>query len=279
MVLACFAIYAERDSLIAFVDKSSWGFISLALVMGVITTYTRCFTHAAFLAHYPNMKGLSDVLHGYLISQIGKYLPGKVFGIVSQSIHLENKAVSSSVVAATINQFVTTNLCAVFISCLIIGTLSEIKPAFSIGIGVLGIVCYFFSFIAVDKLSKHIPQYSLQNQLKIAFWILLEWLFFILAIYFCLPIGASLSDAAFLGAVYAIASIAGSLAIVVPSGLFVREAVFVYCSSLTGFETGDLIGIAIILRIVFTFADIGAYLLFIPVKLNLSTNISSSAKN
>lgn len=266
IILASLAIYSEWGALQTFIEKTSFAFLMLATSMAIVTTYLRCFTHVAFLQPYNPKNRTKEIVFGYLMSQIGKYLPGKIFGLVSQSIHLEDKALSKSVVAATINQFFTTNLCAVIVAlAIILNTKNEFR-FLSTAILALGLFLYFLSFPIARKIFKLLPPYGLRSQLLIGFWILLEWVFFILAIYFCLPGGHHLLDAAYLGAIYSIASIAGSLAIIVPSGLFVREAIFVLLIEGTGFTTGDLIGIAIILRVIFTVADLGAYCLYIPFR-------------
>ena len=64
-----------------------------------------------------------------------------------------------------------------------------------------------------------------------------------------------LADAMLLGAVYLLAAVGSLLIIVVPSGLVVREALFVWLGSRYGFEPAMLLFLGLILRVALTFSE------------------------
>jgi hypothetical protein len=59
-----------------------------------------------------------------------------------------------------------------------------------------------------------------------------------------------------LGGSYAAASFAANLAVLMPSGLFVREAFFLFVASRLGFDPATIIALGAVIRVILTLSDL-----------------------
>lgn len=214
----------------------------------------------------------------YLVGQIGKYLPGSVWSFVLQ-MELAKRAGVPRVNGFTAT-IVTLGLSTA--SALAIGLIGlpylfavgGIAPWLILGLLPVAAICATPPVLTrlVNLLLKLMRRRSLPQPLGWAHvgraigWTSLAWVCFGTHLWFLATSGV---DTGFGGwvqsiGVFALAMTAGSLALVAPSGIGIREAIIV--AALAPFvPTGVALGLALASRLVFTVADLiaaaGAWLL------------------
>lgn len=266
-------------------EFSQWGIATLLAALGA------ALAMLSFKAGYHVLQfsrlgqgsrpGALQIATAYAASQVVRYLPGKVLGIVYQSTRLAPEVPAFRVVAANLIQGIYTNL-------LTLCVLASILASVLTGDARVGIVLWLCGGLAVTLghgqcavergthwLARRLPHRWHRGALPVvgngwasaipcAALLMAEWLPYF-AIWFLLaPSTASadpLTTAILLGASYAGASFAANLAVLMPSGLFVREALFLFVASQLGFDAATIIALGAVARIILTLSDI----LFAPI--------------
>jgi uncharacterized membrane protein YbhN (UPF0104 family) len=206
----------------------------------------------------------------YFISRLVRYVPGKIWGMYYHSERLSDAVPRSVIWSANLVQFSDANL----FSCIVIfGFLVYVKLGTALAIFSLALFLVVFFWIQkkhivasllmvlVKKLKINVselvyPTFSSKNALLRIFMLCVDWLFFILA-WIVLSSGyLPLSSAVSLSILYAGASLIGLAVVIVPSGLFIREASFIALAAWFGYDETLAALLSIIARLLLTTADV-----------------------
>ncbi len=265
----------------AIIDFShyTWQSMALSLLSLTAMTFVRAYVHRTMLLHIEDTPNADfPAVESYLLSQIIRYIPGKVVGVAAQSIQLSGKPFTPSIWITNLLQYTATNYNAITVIAFSIASIYwRSMPPLFLGM-VISFSIYFFLNYWWVPLSLIKPlagkmtvvkRWPLKKSLKVWFSLQLEWVFFLTGIALLSPINTASYNAIILGILYSFSSIVASLTLIMPSGLLVRESIFIWISSKFGFHTDSIFVLSIMLRIFMTFADVSAYTLFMMVKRTL----------
>lgn len=213
-----------------------------------------------------------EIASAYLSSQVIRYVPGKIWGLVYQVGRLSSSVKPEVVISANIMQMLTTNLCAALL-LLALGL-------FMAGFGVAGTAAAITLIVASEwvhrsrrilgllsalyrKLRPGTAPLAPVQQAQSAPWewsgtatLLSEWVPYFL-VFIVLLVGITDWQTALLfGLQYAAASMLAIFAIAVPGGIAVREALFVIAAGSTSIGVVEPLAFAVALRLVFVAGEI-----------------------
>jgi hypothetical protein len=210
------------------------------------------------------------VAHTYVVSQLVRYLPGKVFGVAYEVHVLSGRVPASRVIATTLIQMMLS-------SAMTVGALGAIAawqlagPMAGVASAAL-VLCAMWAVHAFHTIEwslsrlpdwlprvMHVPGLrDLPRRLAAVATLLLlaEWAPYFLYWHVVAPTGVTLEGAVLIGACYAAASLLANLAIVMPSGLVVREALFLWLGSQLSIDPALLLLLGALTRVMFTLADV-----------------------
>ena len=222
------------------------------------------------------------VRYAYAASQVARYMPGKVFGVILEAQMLAPTMNLKQVFAATLAH---TMLVYTWASVLAVTILTAIAiqsvAVLSILPMVLGLLWLAQRNRWLDRLRKQFasksedttcitlsPKHCRAHAFQCTALLALQWTpFFVMWILLAGP-SHGVCAGLWLAAGYLLASIGGSLLVLAPSGLVVREAAFVWLGTFYGLQASDLVAWAIIARIALTLADVlAAPLLWLALRL------------
>ena len=210
----------------------------------------------------------------YLQSQIVRYLPGKIWGLLYQSQRMATNHRPDVVVIANLWQMVITNILAlgVVVSLLLGFHLSPVWLALLLLV-VLGVE-WIHRYPTIEswglrvfrRVFPRLVPLAANRSLPPMRWkgtalLCAEWVFYFIAFAAFMHGKANWGEVFLIGAWYAGASLIALTAFVVPAGLAVREAIFVAVAAFGGADTASLVLIAALARIVFFSAELLAALL------------------
>lgn len=188
----------------------------------------------------------------YLVAQLLKYLPGRIWAILYQVDKLRQMTGGRMAVAASLTHM----FLSVFGSIVLFGAATRPGPV--IWPFAIAIVCFWLwrggSARYLGIASKEWASGLLLCRL--ALLTLAEWLTFLLAMWLiCCSIGAAHEFSLPLVAFYVVAWIAGSMSVLTPGGLVVREGGFVLLCQLNGVAPEFSLALALLARLVFTVGE------------------------
>jgi len=241
--------------------------IGFLLAMQMVKSLVYLFLLDSELTH---KYGVFGVIMSYSVSQVARYIPGKVFGIATQSMYLSGQFNVRGVWEANLNQYVLTNynsvaiLSAIFFSFyfdnpLIFICLFPLSLTTTILIkhNLVGRIVRFI--IKRLKIKTETNEYKLKQVNKpwlVVHLLNVEWLFYMLCWLFLKPMDFTFTQAILFGTSYALASLLATLVLVMPSGIVVREAAFLVIGGYFGFSNEVLIIYSLVSRVAFTIADL-----------------------
>lgn len=195
-----------------------------------------------------------------LISEIGKYMPGRVLGygyLVIQYKKSEKdtiRVLNSSIYEiylCTISSFIFFTLVHLFTSYEL---LDPYRPLFILSslLGLLSLHPWFFQIVSnlICKLFKRESikyRISFKNAIVILFMYLVYWVIISIAFFFLVRSFSQLTvvDINYFAGAYAISSFSGFLAFFLPAGLGAREAMLIYLlSNLLGNALGVVVSLS-----------------------------------
>ena len=205
----------------------------------------------------------------YALGQIVRYVPGKIVGVLFQARYLTGSVRASTVGLALIVQTVYDYLWTFAFagSILLCVTFRTAWPLLALlptgyvlwqahvqgwcerGLLLAGPLRRLFEDRQLQRLRA--PTYSGAATLVL----LAEWIPMLLGIGFALDPMLGWGKALLLGAIYLVAAVGSLLVFVVPSGLVVREALFVWLGVRYGFEPAMLVFVGVALRAAMTLAE------------------------
>lgn len=207
-----------------------------------------------------------QLLHSYTQSQIVKYIPGKIWGIMFQASTLDGNANKADVWVVNLYQFLIMNAVVVLV---FVGTLPFLEQlsislrAAIVALVVLACALVYLNFgrmlrlIKVDEATFHKYGKLLSRgvMFRVLAFIALDWVFYV-AIWYALALGQMSYDAIVIMAInYATASVVGFVVFFLPSGLIAREAAFIAFGRALGDSMTTLLTYSVIVRLVFLLGD------------------------
>lgn len=211
----------------------------------------------------------------YAVGQIVRYLPGKVMGIVFEANFLRGQVTAATITFALLIQTVLSYAWATALAAAILATAWFAAPwpmwcllpamaalwlahRFNWAARVLGTLPFVGRFMRATPAPSMAPLKATTLTLVL----LSNWIPFF-AGWACLLHGRyTLSESIVFGAAYLAASVVSAAMIVVPSGIVVREAIFIWIGSRFGLAVPELLLYGVVLRVALTMADLlnaGAY--------------------
>lgn len=278
VVYLCYVVATQWSDIGA--ELSQWTIVSLLLALAAALAMLgmKSAYHAMLFYRLGqgNSPGALRIAAAYATSQVVRYLPGKVLGIVYQSNRLAPEVPVLRVVAANLIQGIYTNILSLGVLASIVVWAYTSSILLGLTLWLLGglIVAIAHRWSAVERgtgwLSRRLPHRwqrgafpSVSSGWDSAFicavLLMAEWIPYF-AIWVLLVPAAHIADpvstAILLGASYAGASLAANLAVVMPSGLFVREALFLVVAGRLGFDPATIIALGAVARVIFTLSDL-----------------------
>ena len=254
--------------------ETHWAQILLALLAAVAMYLVQAMYHLGVLDAFRSERMPAGVLLPvYLQSQIVRYLPGRVWGVVYQAHRMTGMYRPGEVIAANLWQMMMTNLMAVGI---IISVLMALHYSLAWLLFVVPIVLLVEllhrrpTIVAwmLAWLQRWLPSSNLSGEeffrpipIRGTCLLVTEWLLYLLAFSALLNGRTGFADAMLIGTWYAGATSLSLVAFVVPAGIAVREAIFVAAPQVAGADPVLLAVTAALARVVFVVAEVGIALL------------------
>lgn len=256
------------------VRNVEWWKVMLAVFAAVPMYVVKAVYHIRLLERFSGSKmARGNAITVYLQSQVVRYLPGKVWGLLYQSGRMIGEIQPGIVVAVNLWQMVITNVLALGVvgGLLLWGNHS---PAWLLLVAFAVVAIEFLhrrpvvEYLALGLVERFFPRLGVAvpaGKLQSMRWVgtgmlCTEWVFFFLTFLILLNEGQVAADAIVVAAWYGGASIIALAAFVVPAGIAVREAVFVAAPDVISLDPGYLMLVAALARIVFFGAEIVAAL-------------------
>ena len=258
----------EADFSIGIVNVFLIGLVMICLL------YLKALVHAVILGKYQlGPVTRLDIITSYANGQVVRYVPGKVLGIVSQSLKLGDVAKASYVWEANLSQYIITNLVSVLLILAVAGyvvfensififffLLSSILSASLLtSNGVTNLFDFASRILSIPSISTGSHSLPTKRALLVVMLLYVEWVFYFAAWYFLVADG--LGTSIYIGTLYAASSLLALLAFVVPNGLLVREAIFLWLGTMVDIPAEELIFYGLVIRVFYIFCDVVFYLL------------------
>lgn len=258
-------------------EMSAWG--AGALLAGITGTLLLSAAYHTLLlpAFGRHRERPARVAYAYALSQLVRYIPGKVAGIIFQASMLRDNVRPASLVSALAAHMLheyawTFGLCGVLLWWLLSGDAWPLLGLVPMTVA-LHLMhthsCIHWILAALPWIGRFAPQIAadkeaLQPALLTA-TMAVVWTPMIAGLWIAFAPTFGSHDSLLAGLLYLIAAVVSLLMIVVPSGLVVREAVFLWLGSQVSLPPDKLLFMAVAVRIAMTLAEIAATLLLMLV--------------
>ena len=245
--------------------------ILLALAPMLMTLVTKGWLHVQLLRH----EGLQTepgipMMTSYFLSQVARYLPGKVIGIAAQSLHMTGSITGAAVWRANLTQYVIVTFFSVLFLSVVLTVYATANMQYLILLVLVFVATGLFlranlCVLIFDRSLKlfkrssrpcHITSWDAGPLAQILTLLGLDWVFYFGFWILVLTTALSAYDAILFSSIYAAASFLATLFVVMPSGLLIREAAFIWLGTQFGFGHDHLIVYGILARLLFTLGDI-----------------------
>lgn len=256
----------------AAISVPGWTYAGLAL-LATLTVFLTAALHAeVVITAAPARVSTSRIRYAYAASQVARYAPGKVFGVILEAQMLAPAVGLRLIVAATLMQTMLVYAWAAALSCIVLGAIAmDSSELVLLGPIVLAMLWLgqrnrwlerfsvaLTSWKSPPSLRPVSTNLSRRSAARITALLAMQWIPFFSMWLLLAGSSQGIVVACWLGASYLLASIGGSLLLFVPSGLVVREAAFVWLGGLYGLPAPSLMAWAIVIRLVLTAADVFA---------------------
>jgi len=203
------------------------------------------------------------VIAPYLTSQVVRYLPGKIWGVFYQVQAMSKLVHTGDTVKANIEQFALTNMNSIAVAACVYmyygGMIGTALTVFAVAMTImflfirssfLRLTISIFSRSTSSIKESFVAKKCKRKNALIFSLIQVEWIIYILACALLLPDNYYLNEVIIVSAIYAVATLIGGILLIIPSGIVVREASFIWLSSFLGFNVVDMFTFSIVFRIV-----------------------------
>lgn len=242
-------------------------YLALSLIPAVLMVFITSYVYFLILAGFvPSIPPPRNVMVPFITSQVVRYLPGRLWGIVYQVQVRDNSVQTRSVVKANVVQFAlfSLNSIAVAVSAyvyydkgIVIGLITFAALMMLIFLVLrTSLLQRIASLMTRIAISEEQSRFVNNKDLLILGLLQLEWFLYFMACALILPGHVNFTDILIIASNYVVAWVVGIITTVLPSGLIVREASFIWLSSLFGFDPTDMFAFSIVARVIFTLADI-----------------------
>lgn len=213
----------------------------------------------------------ADLIHSYTQSQVVRYIPGKIWGVMFQASSLQEKIRKGDVWAVNLYQLLFMNAITVLVLMIAILFMDELSVTlrWSIaGVGLLAAAVIYpnagriFRMLRLDSdvFRKYAALVSTKMLVRLFVLTALDWFFYI-GMWYVLTYGRmDFAGAVVMAVNYATASFVGILVFFLPSGLVAREAAFIAFGRVLGENMSLLVIYSVVVRLIFLAGD---FLLFV----------------
>lgn len=248
---------------------SYWRLLT-AIPFAVLALYTSAITYHLILIETTNTNpAFGKTFISYLGSQIVRYLPGKIWGIIYQANKMRYDTPAHTIWETNLTQFILGNLLsAILISWAFMHRVYTLEFSFLFFITL--IIIFFITiktkivhviirkaaniFPLKHHISEGIP--DVKKTASISISLAFEWLFYFMSWIALIYPTQTVDDIIILSIVYVAAWLVGFATIILPGGVLVRESAFISLGMLFGFDAGVLAFYAILARVLFSSSDI-----------------------
>lgn len=263
-----YVVWAQRETVSAGMASIAPIWLVVAVLAFTAMTVSKAAYHLLLVEnlHEPASRYPRAVASSFLVGQLLRYLPGKVWGLVYQAGRLHDVCPAVVVLMANGIQMAMGILVTITFVFIMLALYADIVMGWlALPITALLVIVAHRHAALLGQWLARISRYSAplpaQGSKPMRFALLgivllaLDWLFFIVG-FLALGSGAmALADAIPLAVSYAGASVLAMAAVAVPAGLGVREALFVLTADFSGQTAGELLVFGIMARVAMTAAD------------------------
>jgi len=264
-----YVIYNSIHSINNITTYISLKNITIALIPCLFMLLFQSLLHVLIIEDIEGKRITSKIklMASYSTSQIIRYLPGKVLGIIYQSEKLEKIVPKKTIWIANIHQTVI-NLGNSVIVLITVYIMLSLGMYLAITFAFISLLFLFF-FIKQNFTYKLFNKFTSKNLKKLSLpsiknnkviteiiFLELEWLFYLLTWYLLSPNDIYGNGFILIGVAYAAASFIGMLAFIIPSGWLVREASFIWIGGVVGLSQNLLLVYSVIARVLFIVGDL-----------------------
>lgn len=242
----------------------------LSVFLLMVTAIVASYVYFLLLGRVvPGTLPAMNIIAPYLASQVVRYLPGKIWGVFYQVQATSKWVHTGDTVKANIEQFALSYMNSIAIAaCLYMYYSKGVGTALAV-LAVAMIIMFLFLrssvlHFAISIFSRSPSAINESFTVKkcnrkyglVLFLFQVEWIIYVLACAMILPENYYLSEVVIVSVIYVVASLIGWIAFMIPSGIVVREASFIWLSSLFGFDAVDMFAFGVVFRIVNMIAEI-----------------------
>lgn len=263
----------DESLLDAVADSDPWWWAASVLVfvpMFLLQARYHATTLAAMAPAGAGAAPLADMA-AYLQSQVVRYLPGKIWGLLYQMERMKGRHSAARVLGANLWQLVATNLLSIGIAAALVAYGLRLLPpvaALAIAVASIGLTELLHRTRLVAAAQRWLEQRSAWLRARGlptpprgmgtrgSALLVVEWLFFAAGLW--LLLAGRVEPGAAIAAIgwYAGSSAAAILAIAVPAGIAVREAMFIGGHGLLEASSASLLVVATQARLAMVAAEI-----------------------
>jgi hypothetical protein len=252
------------DEISGFMEKLDEKEFLLSLVVGVVGNLVTAGLFKNLLGKHGVEVSGKLALKMFLIGQIAKYIPGKIWGMAYQILHLSGLAAATGLVLANLEMMVAVMFITAIIALVLSGILiNKLLAAIIFIVGMFGFVFlykknmlrFFVKFMPAIVKPKGLfkeDNYHPLDPLTGGVFFIAFVLFYVVSNMLMLNavFGFSIEESLVYIATLSAAWIGGVLAIIVPAGMGVREVLFVAFSNYVspGHAVEMLVSIAVVSR-------------------------------
>ena len=259
--------------------------LALALIPAAGMYLIKAYYHVRILRQLePPLPAWADIMRAYCEAQVLRYLPGKVWGVVFQGARLKQVVSLPGVIAGNLIQTVyttggTVGLCGVAALALLLD-----EPIYWIlllpGVLLLALLHRMalperLGLVLLQRIVRQTPlplkSPPLRETAMVIALLAADWLMFWAA---WMLFAADLmppATAVQLSLCYSVAALTANLAVLMPGGLVIREALFVLIGQRLGYGSEQLLLLGLLARVLFMAAE----LLVIPIMAVAQKNLAN----
>jgi hypothetical protein len=264
------SLWGSLDQMSAAISSLELGGFLLSVLPAMASIFITSYLYCLVLARYvPDPPPFLHVVRPFMISQVVCHLPGKIWGVFYQANAMTEWVEAGDTVQANAEHYILQNYNSVVIALSVFG---HFQWGTTVALGIYVSALFLLLLVLRNSLLSRMiavimrtvagrkvrfnPCRGKDNNLLIIGLLQADWFFYLLMFAIILPANFSLQDTIVIGACYAIAGFIGAMTIILPSGVFVREASFLWIVGSLGFDPIEMFIFSIVARTLFTLVDV-----------------------